>query len=341
MVRFSLTVALFLILISGTCVFPSPQSNKWINAEVEISPSKFITVRQRNGIECENRTHIDDSIDRFIGEIVFGEGCTLLEIVWNEELVGGIVYDVPVSLMEFDGLLHVISLDRDNNRGVWKFNFYKQHNKSFQKIDGNEYPKNIAVQNMGLENDPQALERVLKLDPNNIHFESDVTARIWRQLLTGVKEFGVEEWIVKKDILMDFIDCYKPVRLTKIIKDRGYELRVHRKVGFSEVIRAQVESGKYKSNVFYLGPGLHHIEAGKMEYFCPITIGDEIMIYWSTDGKELKNKMVFDTRPYLDYTNQIRSLEIIFQGGKKWDLKVYDKRFENEDKREIVPKQHK
>jgi hypothetical protein len=71
---------------------------------------------------------------------------------------------------------------------------------------------------------------------------------------------------------------------------------------------------------------------------CPIDLEEGLRVKWGVEGKDglaRENEASFDMRPYRSFAGQIRAIELIFQGGRKWELKVYDASVANRERKEI------
>lgn len=224
------------ILLGCSCLAWADEEMKFENKsrinEVEVSPGKWVAIKKTDVYAVEevgknwSYNHIVGFAKGAAEAMLKGESTELI-IPWNDQELLWKDSSIPVCLREKDGLLYLIAFDRSDMKKI-RFRYYAQKDKGFKEIPAMEFPKEIASQNMWLK--PQAhstgmngecicdIELALDLSPDNKYFVNTMTAGIWNQLMTG-EEYSVAVNNVKNDVLQEFVEKYRPIKLTLIIKE--------------------------------------------------------------------------------------------------------------------------
>ena len=179
--------------------------------EVEISPGVFIVLHKSDWT-------VDDPGN------TSGEEQTRLKIPYRGEVIHWEGVDIPVVLREHEQRLYMIGYDRETGRRSaekqgkdWheRHCYYRQDDERLIEISPDEFPKEIAIQNMWLQD--VELQEVLELNTASIGFRLSSTAYIWEELMTG----KTSRDSVDKHLLDEYIRLYKPVNLTMIKRRSG------------------------------------------------------------------------------------------------------------------------
>jgi len=185
--------------------------------DVEIAPSQWLTLKEERG-KCW-------FICEWKGK----------KVVWPGKRNDDGESEIPVTLREHEGELYLIVLNRENMEAL-RYVYFKlgPSGKRFVEIPLNEFPKQIATQNMYL--DPRTRygmgnkgridhwDLIKKLDPENVYFNNTPTAELWIQLETGLslqKITGLEgmDFDTRKRIIREYADKYKPIPLPTLVKE--------------------------------------------------------------------------------------------------------------------------
>lgn len=139
----------------------------------------------------------------------------------------------PKTLMEFDGKLYVLALEarRSQGRDQWKYIAFRQEGNKFERIPEKDFPRSIAIFNLWRPGDPtrystgaggvkiDAAKIARELNPDDVYFVNSYQARLWymlevtNSLYASERDYSVYEG---KKFLQDYIEKYKPVRLTSM-----------------------------------------------------------------------------------------------------------------------------
>jgi hypothetical protein len=154
---------------------------------VEVAPGRFLTL-SRVDVPGASR-FVDGTRDE----------ATEMVIPWDGREVRWKGLDIPVSLRESDGRLHLITFDRQAGVDGVRLRYYRQGDGGdrFHEIDPAKLPKRIATQNMWMGKPDEfsrgtdgrriyAVDLALKLDPDDVSFADTLTAAIWCQLHAGL-----------------------------------------------------------------------------------------------------------------------------------------------------------
>lgn len=171
--------------------------------EVEVSPAIFLPIEKWDWT-------VDDPKNKS------GREKTKLRISYRDHTIEWEGVAIPVVLREKDDRLYMIGYDRETGRKKGhptkeSVRYYRQDANQFVEIGRDDFPKEIATQNLWLK-DPNKFEAVLKLDTADGWFQRSINAAIWADLLTG----KIGEQPIDKKLLDEFVEKYKPIRLTAI-----------------------------------------------------------------------------------------------------------------------------
>lgn len=111
-----------------------------------------------------------------------------------------------------------------------------------------------------------------------------------------------------------------------------------------DTIYVRIESGKYSEFLGCIGSAPNGRKGGKVVGFCPIIIGNEVIIKWGVEGKdnlEMKNTCSIDTRKYLPVRKKIRAIELMYSGNCEWTFKAYNSGWADRTKKELLPSEDK
>ncbi len=135
-----------------------------------------------------------------------------MSIAWHDENITWLGVGEPICLRAWKDKLYLIVFDRDSvTANSARFRFYHQDHGVLAEIAANDFPREIATQNLWLETDTggerdgkaiNEVEIAKALDPASIDFRDSLTAKIWRQCETG------EEYADKHDVEQSFLETY-------------------------------------------------------------------------------------------------------------------------------------
>lgn len=170
--------------------------------DVEIGPANFVTVEKWDWT-------VDDPQNRT------GKEKTKLRISYRNHRIAWEGSEIPVVLREKEAVLFLIGYDRETQlakvNGKSRYTYFRQDDNRMTRIRPDEFPKELATQNMWLS-DKNEFDAVLRLDTTNPWFQCSPNAFIWEHLLTGT----VKDVSVQKELLDEFVQKYKPIKLTVI-----------------------------------------------------------------------------------------------------------------------------
>lgn len=194
--------AIFVFTCSGCSAQDYLPSAK--NVEVEISPGKFIAVKKWDWT-------VDDLANKS------GKEKTRLDIQYQGKSLQWEGPEIPVILRESKSSLVLVGYDRENVRGGGgtRFSYFHELEGTFVAIDRDEFPKELATQNMWIY-DPRQLKPIRNLDTSDPLFANSINALIWEELMTG----KVASKSVDQEILDTFKRKYKPIKLMHISKPK-------------------------------------------------------------------------------------------------------------------------
>ncbi|MCL2700552.1 MAG: hypothetical protein FWE88_02530 [Phycisphaerae bacterium] len=93
----------------------------------------------------------------------------------------------PFVLRLREGRLYMVVFDREEY-SHYRYRYYRSDDENrLQEITPSEFPKDLAIQNMWLNDESTAL--LAKMDPEKFLFRWSLTARMWLHLETGA-DFG-------------------------------------------------------------------------------------------------------------------------------------------------------
>jgi hypothetical protein len=173
---------------------------------VETNPGTFTEIEQRDWSADDERNTSRKEKSK-------------LRIHFGDDIIDWEGSEIPVVLREKNGMLYLVGYDRDTGlqqgNHVPRFSYFRQDGEKMLKIRPDEFPKEIATQNMWW-NYPERLEAILNFDTSTIHFQGSSNAFIWQELLTGKT---TSDGFVEKELLDEFIKKFNPRRLTVIVKE--------------------------------------------------------------------------------------------------------------------------
>ena len=140
-----------------------------------------------------------------------------LAISWKgvDVFWGGV--GVPVTLRAYDGTLYLIVFDRDSDSSKIRFRYFRQDSNIFREISPADFPKEIATQNLWIDDDDE-LKAALQLDVDTTSFRMSLTAHVWYQLETGKEYFEIPGApVIDAGWLRDYLKKHQVQKLTKIV----------------------------------------------------------------------------------------------------------------------------
>jgi hypothetical protein len=124
------------------------------------------------------------------------------------------------------------------------------------------------------------------------------------------------------------------------MQEHWCELRVVCKASVKETVYVDVISGGRRESFGVVGAGPNGRDGAKTTAASPIGLDGALTVKWGVkgaDGLRQENETIFDMRPYRSSAERIRAIELVFHGGKKWEIKVYDASIANRERKEIKP----
>lgn len=206
-----LFITLFVCLTSLTgCGAKGPAAN-WIG-EVEVAPGEWLSIEGQEGrawFRCQ-----------WNGKTAYWAGD------YHRGQVGYYDRQIPVSLRSWKGGLYLIFRQRDYTKGLTQFIYCKisENGTAFEEIKREDFPRQIATQNIGMhlegiaydENQKQVdnLKILRGLEVTNRYFHNSTTGWIWYHMETGL---ALEEISPTIDEAMafyaEFVKKYHPIAL--------------------------------------------------------------------------------------------------------------------------------
>jgi hypothetical protein len=125
----------------------------------------------------------------------------------------------PIVLNCFNSTIYIIAFDRFTNFPKIFFRYYK-YDKKWIEIESRDFPKSVAIQNIGLEKENGFIngkavneyEICSELDTSFGPFQNSITAKIWFELGTGTKYYEAPDRI-NGDYLQKFKIKYIPANI--------------------------------------------------------------------------------------------------------------------------------
>jgi len=208
--RLHIVVALAALMHVGC----APERRVNYQHDVEIAPDRWLTLREQRGkcwFLCE-----------WSGK----------EVYWPGKRDHRGENALPVTLREHDGRLYLIAQNRENFEDP-KLEYYRLDNagRRFARISPQEFPKQIATQNMQL--DPEFVgvgnewingwDVLRKLDVDHPYFVGSVTAEIWIQLETGLNPAQISgptglSREKRKQHVREYAEKHRPIALPGLIR---------------------------------------------------------------------------------------------------------------------------
>ena len=209
--------------------------------KVEIAPDRWLPVRGGDTVPAtdleSNRKNPHElspfgALKQFLGSgssVGAGAERSSLAFAWNGKPVTWRGREIPVTLREHDGTLFMIGFNRTDMQRM-RF-VYFQLNKAgtgFHKIESQNFPKQIATQNMWLGSGWRFVvvgsERVdrwmelRQLDIESAYFDCSITAHIWYQLVKDVERYEMP-YLIPRDFLHDYVAQYRPIALPTLVQE--------------------------------------------------------------------------------------------------------------------------
>jgi hypothetical protein len=201
-------------------VVPRGLTSSTEKLQVEIAPKKWVTVLKTD-------LSYDEELSLTIPQNELPSERTRLNIPWRDNQVVWDTVSIPFSLRVFDDVLHIIAFDRETDFSKPRFRYYRQDGAKFKEIKPDEFPREIATQNMWLK--PTAVVRgsddklhydlqlARDINPDDVYFYSTLTARVWVHLATG-KDYYQQDHHADGETVKSYKRMYSPVPIPTIIK---------------------------------------------------------------------------------------------------------------------------
>ncbi len=239
----ALLCLLMCAIVVSTLLRVFPIKNKLVREElihsdeVEVSPGKFVPYREyvmawKPKYESFGAVHgLDWEEDEFYQRTI-----VVLEVSWKDEQLHWAGFGIPISIRSRENTLYMIVFDKETDCKRARFRYYRQVQGGFSEIPANDYPKQIATQNLWLKETDGVLadgtpvrpiDIARELDPNDVWFRRSLTAEVWHQLATG-KEYYQNKRNVDKTFLEDYLRQYRVQKLdTIVVKRKGLKRGHH------------------------------------------------------------------------------------------------------------------
>ena len=117
----------------------------------------------------------------------------------------------------------------------------------------------------------------------------------------------------------------------------GFETTITCRAGIKEELNVSIVTENNKEDFGVIG-ALPERDGGKTVGFSPLAIGEKVTVKWGLTGQdflEQTHACIFDTTPFLACKDQIKSVEYIYHGEGKWELKAFDKSYAFDDRKEV------
>jgi hypothetical protein len=212
------------------------------NSEVEIAPGRWLAVKEGDTVSASDlsperkdphQLSPTDALKQFLSHGASSGGGAAAErsslaFEWDGKQVRWRGKEIPVTLREQDGTLYMIGFNRENPRKT-RFVFLKLNAKGtgFVKVSPQDFPKQVATQNMwlqgsrfeGVGNEWIDTWQVLRqLDIGSPYFGGSMTAHIWYQLVEGVEDFEMP-FLIPSAFLEDYVARHNPIALPTLVRD--------------------------------------------------------------------------------------------------------------------------
>lgn len=230
----------FLLILAG-CM-GSGFRNVGRNQEVEIAPDEWLSVRMVHTVfepdlkdphklspsDLRNPPALPSSGQT---ERIIDMEETQLMFEWKGKKVIWRGREIPVSLRKHDGRLYMIGFNREElHYQITRLVFFEmsQNGTGFQVMQANDFPREIATQNMWMSSDSRYfgtydgvgdswdLVRNLKIEDG--YFGTTLTAHIWYQIETGTRHSDMPGCIPQA-FTREYSEEYNPIPLPTIVKE--------------------------------------------------------------------------------------------------------------------------
>lgn len=207
--RLLMILLLCLLNLTG-CRRAGPTAN-W-NGEVEIAPGEWLRIESQLGrawFRCQ-----------WNGKTVYWGGD------YHRGQTGYYDLQLPVTLRSWKGTLYLIYVQINLDAGLQQYGYCKleQSGTAFTEINRQDFPREIATQNIGMKNEGLSydenhklvdnLKILRELDVENEYFHNSTTGWIWYHLETGRTreelDLTTEEALI---FYADFVKKYHPIAL--------------------------------------------------------------------------------------------------------------------------------
>ena len=187
-------ILLWVFLMPSLCF---AQTNKLVSktltrrCKVEVAPGSFFEYKERVIIwELEHTSFTAVHTMEAEKRKFYQRDTTYLSIPWKTQDIIWVGLGIPISIRAHKDLLYMIVFDRDSDFKKIRFRYFTQNHNVLSEIDPEDYPKEIATQNLWLRKENgfrngkpiNEIEVTKSLNPEDIDFQSSLTAKIWNQL---------------------------------------------------------------------------------------------------------------------------------------------------------------
>ncbi|MFC5456753.1 hypothetical protein [Prosthecobacter fluviatilis] len=209
------TAAFICLAYLTGCGGNRPTAN-W-NGEVEVAPGEWLRIEGQEGrawFRCQ-----------WNGKTVYWAGA------YHRGQAGYYDLQHPVSLRSWKGALYLIYKQINLTEGLTQFAYCRidQNGTAFDEIKRQDFPRQIATQNIGMhqegikhDEDHKEVDnlKILRdLDVTNRYFHNSTTGWIWYHLETGKTREELDPTIEEAlAFYADFVRKYHPIALPTLIK---------------------------------------------------------------------------------------------------------------------------
>jgi len=228
------------ILLSGCGEGDHGMVKVEFDSEVEIAPGKWLPVQQGDTVhaldlmtnrEDPHNLGLVDSLKQRLHNTSTGSAAleqSSLKCEWKGKMVEWNGKEIPITLREFGGELYMIGFNREKqHRHRFVYFSLNQKGTGFTKIKPQEFPRQVATQNMWIDSDwrliwvgnkrVDRLKELRELDINSPYFDHSLTAYIWYEIENGVPLYKIPRTVDHK-FLKKYVDIYHPIPLPTIVK---------------------------------------------------------------------------------------------------------------------------
>jgi hypothetical protein len=213
----ALVISIFLVSATGCNRKESPLDG-WQTNHVKASPEETLSVlinysSNDNKVTGWNLTHLKARKFQLSETYKIVVSNEMQNVTWEGNAA-------PRVLRRHGGILYMVAYDRVS-KGLENdiFRLFKEENGQFVEIDRGEFPKAIAVQNMGFDplpfgcgdrSDRYESEVTASMNPDDPCFLSRMTAHLWVYLETGKQYHESLRNGVKTNFLKSYMQKYAP-----------------------------------------------------------------------------------------------------------------------------------